>query len=334
MIDVKMRKQKRAEVLTSFTIKVIILIISFVFILAALVVIFGNWEGTIDKGACRWSVIERASFTFGPIETAKSIPLQCKTEQICLSDSKDRCEGVFDDKTKENPISVHRLSKDDEAAKREVLDTISDALYDCNWMLGEGEINFLPTRNFAHNYCIICSRIVFDDEAQKLFPDGIKMIDLYERMEERRLDDGRNYLKAVIGVENTEIIKRDLAIMREKARTGEYSEQEITADKLELDNWKIGTKGELPELAILAKAVTRQSITQKVGVSMIFGGFTALGSLVSMPFAGAKAGAVVGGIAYFKYFPDEFAYYSGPMLITYDPEEFNRQGCQSFENIP
>jgi len=326
-------KNSQAEVSTSFVIKLVILVASFVFIIMAYFVFFGDYQNRLDKGACQESVIYRATFKAGPLESSEVIPLQCKTEKICLTGSKDKCESVFEERSKENPISVHTLSSDEDEAREEVLDAISNALYDCHWMLGEGKVNFLPTKNWYHNYCIICSRFVLDDEAKKLFPEGIKLVDLYEHMDKMPLKEGGDYLEFVYGVENVGIIKRDLAVARENARKGEYSEQGITAEDLEIDNWVLDVNEEKGN-AIFVKVITDETISKKIFSGVIFAGSTAVGTYFGFPFFGAKAGIALGGIAYFIAFPDENIEYFGPVLIRYNADDFREQECQSFENLP
>jgi len=48
--------------------------------------------------------------------------------------------------------------------KDELLDKMTDLMYDCYWQMGSGEVDFLP-RNWGRtkNYCAICNRMYFDE---------------------------------------------------------------------------------------------------------------------------------------------------------------------------
>jgi len=109
------------------------------------------YENIVDKTACHDSVVLRSESIAG-INPAQKLQyhLNCATEEIEIS-------------------SVNK-----EQIERE----IANAMYDCWWMLGEGEKNFFSETLIGNTYCVICSRIKFSESAQKKIKE-IKDFDLY-----------------------------------------------------------------------------------------------------------------------------------------------------------
>lgn len=108
----------------------------------------------VDKEACHQSVLLRSQEFLGGVKPAQTfqLPLNCKTEEIEISIT------------------------DDDQIKRD----IANAMYDCWWMLGEGDKNFFGKGFTKDSYCTICSKIKFSDNVQKKIKE-IKDFDFYLR---------------------------------------------------------------------------------------------------------------------------------------------------------
>jgi hypothetical protein len=104
---------------------------------------------TVDKDACRTSVllrgeaIEAGGQLLGGKVLIKDIPLRCKTEEIKIT----------------NP--------DPEIIKGE----IANAMYSCWWQLAEGKKQFFAQDLTSETYCVICSTIEFDKNVQEKTPE-------------------------------------------------------------------------------------------------------------------------------------------------------------------
>jgi hypothetical protein len=162
----------------------------------------------IDKEVCRQSVEKRHIFTWGYFEPGiRFIPLNCETEKICVSDSGNNCDALGFTPDKENKITKVKVGRE-KNTKSVVMDAISDAMYNCHYQLGEGELNFMPRKlGGSANYCLVCSKIALDEEIrEKLRLDGSESItysELFRHMEGIRAPGGlTNYLGFIYGVES------------------------------------------------------------------------------------------------------------------------------------
>jgi len=124
-----------------FIVAVIILLFS-----AAMIFIFiekARLSEVSGKQACRQSVELRSEKIAKGLSAAgiTEVPLNCKTEPIKISTTNDE----------------------------EIKETIANAMQECWWMLGEGQLVFFTdTDKVAH--CLICSTIEFDEKVQKKIP--------------------------------------------------------------------------------------------------------------------------------------------------------------------
>ncbi len=139
-------KTKKADLTANQIITIVILIVSFAIILLFFFML--NLGGNIDKESCRNSVVLRGSLPAG----AAAIQLQCKTQEVCIYKS-GNCENMGGD-----ALKIKATNSD------EIAEALADLMYDCNWQMGGGKIDYLPG-NFGkdRNYCSICNMIYFDD---------------------------------------------------------------------------------------------------------------------------------------------------------------------------
>src|SRR3989344_419481 len=129
-------KKKKGEMTSGQIVSLIILIISFVVIL--LVFLANDWNQTIDSETCHQSVIYRASLHQLAKSATDYVPLKCKTEKICLTDGEE-CKEYGKDSRK-NPVTTVKLEDNKDEAKKQILDSIANSLYECHTMMGEGEV--------------------------------------------------------------------------------------------------------------------------------------------------------------------------------------------------
>ncbi|UZE93796.1 MAG: hypothetical protein IB618_03450 [Candidatus Pacearchaeota archaeon] len=159
-----MMKNKKGALVQNIIIGIVILIIT-----AAILFYFLKifpYEETINKEACHQSVILRSQEIAGlqPGQLA-GIPLNCKTQHIEIS------------------------STDENFIKRE----IANQMYDCWWMLGEGEMDFfsesiwqsyaVPGAGYPKSACVICTTIKFDDNVK----EKVKEIDMFNYLVQTKI---------------------------------------------------------------------------------------------------------------------------------------------------
>jgi hypothetical protein len=139
-------KMNKRGITAAFLVGIIIIIASFLIILAFFPQIKTLFTTTVDKDVCHTSVLLRSEAItkggefFGGKILINDIPLKCKTEDIAIS----------------------------ETDKNRIENQIANAMYDCWWMLGEGEKNFIEQKAGTENNCVICSMIKFSDDSKKL----------------------------------------------------------------------------------------------------------------------------------------------------------------------
>ena len=348
---------KKGEISSSVIIRLVILILSFVAILILLGNLFLNDSGTTNRAVCKESVILRNSLNIGPLEGSKVIPLKCKTEEICITDSKGDCGYSKGEESFITKIKVSNSEKNKEQVKEDILDTFSEAIVNCDSMLGSGDLNFLPSNWGKTDYCIVCARISTEDKVSNAFPDGIDYMDLYKYMESKKVGDS-NYLEIVYDKKYAGEIEKDFLLVQQQVKNGEVKVENENIDlRYALDDWKfdVGT-----EQAILVRATKEGNWKAKIGgasagglVATTFVGAgvgaglllssTGVGAIIGIPMIvsvgafGATIGTLTtiaaGGITYSHRLPGN-AEYMPPIIIPYDIDSLKLQGCDSFENIP
>jgi hypothetical protein len=138
--SVKAKRARKAQ-MREFLVAVIILLFS-----AAMIFIFiekARLSEVSGKQACRQSVELRSEKIAKGLAAAgiTEVPLNCKTEPITISTTNEE----------------------------EIKEKIANAMQECWWMLGEGQLVFFTdTDKVAH--CLICSIIEFDEKVQKKIP--------------------------------------------------------------------------------------------------------------------------------------------------------------------
>jgi len=110
-----------------------------------------------EREVCALSVTHRSSFNLGFVgEPGREyIPLNCKTQKLCLQSSDDNCATTGVISTPKNKVTNIKLSDKEREVQIEILDVVSDAMYRCHDMLGKGKLNFMPHSLWDTNYCVI-----------------------------------------------------------------------------------------------------------------------------------------------------------------------------------
>jgi hypothetical protein len=314
-----------------------ITVVGIILFLIIIVIFFGNFPftNTIDKAACKNSILQRATFNAGPIELGKTtIPLNCKTEKICITDSGEPCPE-FPKETRKNPITKKEMNRNDDA-RIVTLDTISQSLYDCNEMLGEGRINFMPHETYEQNYCLICARIAFDNEAKENV-DDITYGELYRHMEGKKDNNGNSYLNYVYpGWDNWETSK--ILFENIKKENPDIKEEKFEDWKIDIDQ-----TGGFTILAMQQTSSRWESYAIGGGTTgLIIAGSVAIASgpvglitavgVVTAGIAGGGAAGIGGAAVASSYLDDTI--YVHPTIKSYDIPTLKDLDCSSFETAP
>lgn len=149
--------KKKADFGARTLVTIILTILGFVILLFFLFNLINI--GKVDKEACHQSVILRGTTP----ETLESfVPLNCKTEKICITTK--TFGGECEDFENSKGITYIRVNK-----KEQVEKAIAESLIDCWSMMGEGKLSLFH-QFLADQYgvgdvypsCVMCSRIAFD----------------------------------------------------------------------------------------------------------------------------------------------------------------------------
>ena len=307
------------------TIKQIVWLVGLVLSLAVILIFFGAFPfaGQTAKEACFQSVLQRSTFNIGPFEPGKSaIPLKCSTEKICVTKSGELCVDAFGTKSGENPITKESARGD---AREVVLETLANAMLDCNTILGEGRLDFLPRETFEANYCLICSRIEFD-EAVRQEIGSMHYAELYRYLEQEKAPDGRSYLSNIYpGWKDADTARLLFGVIQKSNPDSD----------LAFEDWKIDLGN---EQAVVAQMIIEGRIVTYIATA---GAIVGVVALAAFPYVGVpilalgvlKTAAGVGAITYFYSSPSGNAY-APPTIYPYDEDTLKGLGCNRFEVAP
>lgn len=250
---------------------------------------FLNLGGSIDKEACRASVIARSAFNFGDIiqPGPDFFPLNCKTEKICISYSGKRCDAAGFKPSSNNKITKYNVGSAT-SLRPEILDKIAESMYDCHWMLGEGKLDFLPGRATSRNYCLICSRIALDDRARETVAD-ISYVQLYQYLQQKKTPSGMSYLEFIYGAKSASemapVLENMLVQINEQV--GKDTITSINDFKIDLD-FKHGN-------AIIVQMSPKGTWDDWVDVFAKTGGsILVVGAVIASPFTGGLSLTTIG----------------------------------------
>jgi len=318
-------KNKKGEMTSVQLIGLIVFVVS----LGIILLFLAMYDWGTKKEVCQDSVVMRSTFNVGPLEGKKYIPLKCSTEKICLTDGGKtlNCDLQFGPEAKDNPVTKIKVK-----TKKDVLDAFANAYYDCHWMLGEGKLDFMPHTKWQENYCLICSRIVFDlDSETEAEIKDISYGSLYQYLQEKETPAGKSYLSYIYPGWGDWTKSIDLFKKLQEEGVGTNDEFK----KLTFDEWKIKVNNE-KGYAVIAQMSPRGTWGDWIGsVSIFVGGTVLLASGVGAPLgASLMAGAIGGGVVFWYGYPGGEYTYAAPTAFPYDLNTLQGLQCSSFETAP
>jgi len=132
----------------------IVLIVSFIILLLLFFRLDLGKE--TEQDTCHYSVVARATAISSTNLLKEAIPLNCKTQYICISED-GTCEKL-------TSPEIEKVK-----TKEEIYEVLANQLSECWWMFGEGKIDYVGKELLANNlYCSLCSQIAFDDSLMNI----------------------------------------------------------------------------------------------------------------------------------------------------------------------
>jgi len=191
------KTNRRGEITTAQIVTLVVLI-------ASVIVIFLFWNradffGTADLEICHNSVVTRTNMGSLPLASKESIPLQCKTDYVCIS--KDgTCE------TMTSPIIKKVKTSDD------VYNVLAEQMADCWWMFGEGKLDYVGETQFSTLMCSLCYQTSFDNSLKEIFESGeIDRNEFYTYLSSTNMSGGSiTYLDYLSGLTTSQAIKESM----------------------------------------------------------------------------------------------------------------------------
>jgi hypothetical protein len=334
---------KKGQVAPSWVIAIAIFVLTLVivFIFLSNTGFTSIFYSGVNQDTCKQSIVLRSSANLGPLQlTKKEIPLQCQTEKYCFtSTGKDCPEFGAADQSK--MIFNDRISKNNSLAKQQILDRITEQLRQCNDMLGDGQLKFMPNNNFQTKYCLICSRFKVEDLIRKDISD-ITYMELFDYMEKKRTNDGISYLESVYKVKRAREMEPLLNVVKDVVKKS--SGQDVSTDDLKIRLNDPGSEGKIVIAASIISAGTWGSTAAAAGAGILTFGAIALApftggaslGIVAVGAAlvsGATAGSAVAGLVLVSTFPDGSKYLR-PFPYPDDIQNLRNMECYNFETAP
>jgi len=173
----KFTKNRKAELTTKHLVMIIILIVSFIIVLFLLFRL--NLGETTAKEVCHNSVLLKHQTKIF------SGPLDCRTNYLCISGSKD-CEEI-------SATSTVKVKPDN---KNETMKALADEMADCWWMFGEGKINYVGEKFSGNMACALCSVIEFDETIK----GSVSYLEFFNYLKITPKSGSQTYLQYLYGV--------------------------------------------------------------------------------------------------------------------------------------
>lgn len=342
-----MEQKKRAELTSTFLVKTLIVILAFIIIIFFIIQFQDFWKGSSKKEICHDSIILRAGLNKkASLSASEIIPLNCETEKLCIK-GKDDCSDEFGKSRDDNLITEKRVINRDE-----IIDILADSLYDCHSMLGEGNLNFMPHKSYKQIYGVICTKIVFSEEAKEILTESggdVSYLELYTRMNKKSTrNNDETYLEALYQISGTTRLNSFLSAkflewkstIIDSGRASEYS----SFNSMTVSDWKIDS--DIP-WAIVAQIAPQGTWKSWAYAGTAGGAIAVVGIIFAIPTGGTSlalaslgivgglaGGTVVGGLTLLQTSPDgEFEYIS-PTFYPYDVRVLRNLGIYEFVFAP
>jgi len=322
---------------------IVTIIISLLTLAVFLIVIIAfPFQETLDRSACKESVILKATLPGDKVPAKEFINLRCKTRKICVTlDSKGNCTSLGND------FDTVRLTATEDAAKKDQIKMlISREMADCWEMLGEGKLEIFSrawvwtSSNLSKG--IICSRIEFDDsillgkDEDNSADDLKKVSGLMDYMLTHKVPNNNvSYMDFLRGTVEGQSAKEYYGSLINSKCTG--ANCPTNADSFaELNLSK--------QLSILYVETTKTKAGSMWGISIlgvsggIAGGYFtgSIKGAMALGALGAWVGDFVGESIQNLFgttLPDGRNSVSGIFLTEYSPGGFKKFNIDSFENI-
>jgi len=309
-----MFKEKRGELTTNQIVTLVILIASFIIIL--IFIFLMNFGKTSDRDICHNSVAMRAS----PVIPGESIPLDCKTNYICITE-----DGSCEERSNTEKKKVK--TKDD------VYAILAEQMADCWWMFGEGKLEYVGKDFFfKDNYCSICAQMAFDNSVVANIKDFSKAElnkdDFYNYLAKTKINGKEiTYSEYIFGTNNLDKLKQELSKNQSK---------DVTFGKLDLNKSQYVVMGITSEVTGRGWKIAAASVAGVAGFFLPGLGWT---------WAGAIAGAVI--ISTGEYGananPEILSItvegngvknnFMAPVIIDVNSEKFKLLNCENVETL-
>jgi len=153
---------RRAELTSIQIILIILAIMGFAIVLAALFLV--DLGGYSEGDICRLSVLTRATT---PSSGQALVPLKCRTKKICIREGflGDACKDRF---AGEEDVEYVRLSGSVPEKREKIEEIMSNAMFDCWNMMGQGKLDLFGDVSTTFGFdpvkssCVVCSRVAVD----------------------------------------------------------------------------------------------------------------------------------------------------------------------------
>jgi hypothetical protein len=317
---------KKKGGLTSTQLVIIVLVLAGFGILAF---VFSQiaFTGRMDRETCHTSVIARATALQLTKDTFVPVPLKCKTNKICATTNallRGECQNSFD------KFDTLRISAEGKKMDNQIKMALGREMVDCWTMMGEGRVSIFEKEFLRSDktYCVVCSRIAFDESVLKNKKE-LTGFSAY-LINYAPYNQNRSYMEIITNKKAGQI-KRGQNIFQED-EIDLNQEQAIIFIQARRGLWGSLVGG-------IAGAAGGTLVGAKIGF--------AVGSFV--PVVGNALGFIVGatvgaGITWLGVEAGDSAqvildstegdYGSGVVLIPYNSEEIKKLKCSSFENLP
>jgi hypothetical protein len=290
-------QSKRGDITTEQIVFLIILIASFAVILFFIFRL--NLGQTTEKEVCHNSVLTRGS----NVIPGESIPLNCKTHYICITQD-GSCEKLNGD------YDTEKVSTD-----TETYDVIANEMADCWWMFGEGKVNYLGEELLPQLYCSLCSQVAFDDSMNQIFPNNkIGQDAIYNYLAITNISGkDTTYLDYLTGLKNSQAIEETLK--QNKSAFGE-----INFDK----HYSV-TMGEFSKISV------GQWVGAGIGIAILV--VATGGAAIPIVIIAGVAGGVGGHFIGTTVIGESGQQYLAPTIIETNSEDFNKLKCASIKTL-
>jgi hypothetical protein len=301
---------------TALIVTFIVLIVSFIIILYFIFVL--NPAKTSTETICHNSVLTRSA----GVLPAESIPLNCKTDYICLSK-----DGTCERMTGPEIIKTNTLI--------DVYDALAEQMAKCWWMFGEGKLNYLGKEVEPQLYCSICSQVAFDNSLNNIFPSGkISKANFYDYLAYNKVSGKDiNYLDYLVGAKSSQDIKNYL-----KQDNPDLGKIDIAFGNMSLEKQYFVMMGQFSDVAVWRKALGFGAAGATIVAGVILIVATGGAALPTLPFiiavsSGFVAGTTGGYFIAMSVKGESGLDYISPTIIEANSEDYNKLQCADIKTL-